>query len=214
MDYEEAEKLVKGYTATYRGAISIREGIADKEEEIQHITYESFEKKETPRKIKSCKTMKPVKVTGNFAKRFKEQAENNYKIIQKEAQKPSCWVTVNRLNIDWYETVSKGKKKVPKRRNAEETIAFLEEINKKGGIKMTNKSQEIKKENNEEEKEMELNEEYLNELEQERLDGMAEMEESLKTYKEMLEEIEQERLDGLAEMIEHNARVDMEQNEE
>ena len=61
MDYKEAEKLAKGYTPTYRGAVSIQETIEDKDEEIQHITYENFEKKKAPRKIKSCKTTKPVK---------------------------------------------------------------------------------------------------------------------------------------------------------
>ena len=138
MTYENAEKLVAGYTPTYKGAISITETIEDTEEEIQHITYESFELEENKRKIKSCKTTKPVKVKGNYAKRFKKQAEENYKIIKELAEDPNCWVTVTRLNINWYETTSKGKKKEPKRRNAEETIMFLEAVNetsknKKGG---------------------------------------------------------------------------------
>ncbi len=138
MSYEDAEKLVAGYTPTYSGAVSIKENIENTEKEIQHITYESFEKKETQRKIKSYKTTKPVKAKGNFAKRFKKQDEENHKIIKELAEDPNCWVSVNRLNIDWYETVSKGKNKIPKKRNAEETITFLEAIkernkNIKGG---------------------------------------------------------------------------------
>lgn len=131
MTYEDAEKLVKGYAPTYIGAVSITETIEDKDEEIQHITYESFELEENKRKIKSCKTTKPVKAKGNFAKRFKQQDEENYKIIKELAEDPTCWVTVNRLNIDWYETTSKGKKKLPTRRNAEETIMFLEVVNER-----------------------------------------------------------------------------------
>lgn len=73
-----------------------------------------------------------------------------------------------------------------------------------------NQVQENQKINNnkiEEEKEMKLNEENLNELEQERLDGLAEMEESLKEYNKLMAEEEQERLAGLSEMKEHNKAV-------
>lgn len=50
VDYDKAEKIVKGCNLTYGGAVSFHEEIDEQDEELQYITYESFVR--PPRKLK------------------------------------------------------------------------------------------------------------------------------------------------------------------
>lgn len=100
VDYDQVEELVKGCNQIYGGAVSFTEEIDEKEEEIQHITYESYNK---PQGVKLKKGL-TTKYKGNFIKKYKQQKENqankNFAEIEKIIKQNKCWFEVERLDTD------------------------------------------------------------------------------------------------------------------
>lgn len=133
VDYAEVDKIVKGCNLTYGGAVSFLENIDEQEEEIQKITYESFERQEGIKLHKpNIRTKYKGTIVRDYKKKQKEKADRNFAEIEKITSGKNCWFEVKRLDSDLCEIIVKSTGKEFNTLDTRQTLILVKSLLNKG----------------------------------------------------------------------------------